>query len=337
MRRVHLDQVPWLEWSSPNKTFHGTGQQISEALGAVTNAPLHAGGHPFDLERGRLLPGKSGCPFHSHSAQWELFVILQGTGMVRFGKQRRDVTAGDVILYPPGAPHQLVNTGATALEYYLITDNPLTEFWQYPDSNKWGHRPGGACFRRQEVNYWLDEESDAPAEEPAVASPEPSPPDAHARFVSIGSIPWEHRMSPKGRYSSRCRDISLALGGVRNAGLSAGGHPFDLQIRRVPPGAAICPFHSHAAQWELFVFREGRGVVRSGDERLKVGPGDVVLHPPGVPHQTMAHPDAELECWIIADNPPVDVFHYPESNKWGLRPPGKYFRMTEVDYFDGEE
>jgi hypothetical protein len=33
----------------------------------------------------------------------------------------------------------------------------------------------------------------------------------------------------------------------------------------------------------------------------------------------------------------VDVFHYPDSGKYGVRPLGKYFRLTEVDYFDGEE
>ena len=39
---------------------------------------------------------------------------------------------------------------------------------------------------------------------------------------------------------------------------------------------------------------------------------------------------------IISDNPPLDTFYYPDSDKWGMRPPGKLFRLTEVDYFDGE-
>jgi hypothetical protein len=33
----------------------------------------------------------------------------------------------------------------------------------------------------------------------------------------------------------------------------------------------------------------------------------------------------------------VNIFHYPDSDKWGLRPQGKYFKLSEVDYFEGEE
>lgn len=343
MKRIHLDDVPWLAWSSPSGKFAGEGRQISEALGAVPNATLAQGGHPFDLELGRLAPGKSGCPFHSHSSQWELFLILQGTGSVRYGGAQRAVQAGDAILHPPGEPHQLINTGSDELQYYLVADNPPTDWWHYPDSNKWGTRQPRGFFRRLPVDYWAGEDDDPPQRaEPDPAAPPPAAASAASaepltRFVALASIPWEHRASPKGRYGSYCRDISLALGGIRNTGPAHGGHPFDLQIRRVPAGAAICPFHSHAAQWELFVILRGAGLVRSGDRRETLRAGDVVLHPPGTPHQTQAGPDGELECLIIADNPPVDVFHYPDSNKWGMRPPGQWFRMTEVDYFDGEE
>jgi hypothetical protein len=40
---------------------------------------------------------------------------------------------------------------------------------------------------------------------------------------------------------------------------------------------------------------------------------------------------------LIADNPPVDIWHYPDSDKWGFRPPRKIFRAAEIDYWAGEE
>jgi uncharacterized cupin superfamily protein len=335
MKRVHLDAIPWLEWSSPTGKFHGTGQQISEALGAAHNATLANGGHPFDLELGKLLPGKSGCPFHSHSAQWECYYILSGTGVMRHDDQRREVRAGDLLLHPPGSAHQLINTGDTELRYYLVADNPLTEFCYYPDSNKWGHKPGGAVFRRQDADYNLGED-DTP-ENQLPPAPRPAPPETPAHFAQVDAVPWVHKRSPKGRYESHCRDLSLALGGIRNANAQAGGHPFDLQIRRVPAGAAICPYHSHSTQWELLIFTAGRGIVRTPEGRHAVGPGDIVLHPPGAPHQTSAAADTELECLIVSDNPPEDLFYYPDSAKWGTRSQGKYFRVIEADYFDGEE
>lgn len=335
MKHVHLDAVPWAEWSSPGGKFHGFGRQVSVALGAVTNATPASGGHPFDLEIGRLPPGKAGGPFHSHSAQWECYYIISGAGVMRHGDQRREVRAGEAMMHPPGNAHQLINTGDTDLIYYLLADNPPTEVWHYPDSNKWGFKPGGGIFLRQDVDYNFGEEDSPESRLPP--KPRPGPPEQSAHFTCLDDIPWEHRQSPKRRYESRCRDISLALGGIRHTGVQAAGHPFDLQIRRIAPGAAICPYHSHSQQWELFVFTAGRGIVRTPEGRHEVGPGDIVLHPPGQPHQTLAAPDSELECLLIADNPAEDLFHYPDSGKWGVRSHGKYFRVTVADYFDGEE
>jgi uncharacterized cupin superfamily protein len=155
--------------------------------------------------------------------------------------------------------------------------------------------------------------------------------------IRIDDLPWEEIRSPGRKFHSFCRNISVALGGVRNAGTWAGGHPFDLQLRRIPPGAAICPFHAHLAQWELFVVRAGTGTVRAGDGAYPVKPGDVFVHPPGEPHQLTNSGATDLEVFIVADNPPLDACYYPDSDKWSLRPPGKIFRLTEVDYLDGEE
>ena len=153
----------------------------------------------------------------------------------------------------------------------------------------------------------------------------------------IPDLPWQEQHSPTHKFHSYCRNVSLALGGHRNAGTWAGGHPFDVQIRRVPPAASVCPFHAHLAQWELFVVLAGEATVRAGDKTYPARVGDVFVHPPGEPHQLTNSSSVDLEVLIVADNPPLDAFFYPDSNKWGLRPPGKYFRMTEVDYFDGEE
>lgn len=155
--------------------------------------------------------------------------------------------------------------------------------------------------------------------------------------VNLRDVPELEQRSPTGKFHSFARNVSLALGGQRNVGVWGGGHPFDFQVRRVPPGAAVCPHHAHLVQWELFVVRRGTGTVRVGDERRTVRPGDCFLHPPGEAHQLLNTGAEELEVFIIADNPPLDGFWYPDSQKWGLRTPSVFFRMTPVDYFDGED
>lgn len=155
--------------------------------------------------------------------------------------------------------------------------------------------------------------------------------------VHIPALPWEEIHSPRKTFHSYFRNLSVALGGIRNGGTWCGGHPFDVQIRRIPPGAAVCPFHLHLAQWELFVVLAGTATIRAGHETHTAIAGEVFVHPPGETHQLSNRGTTDLEVLIVADNPELDAFYYPDSNKWGLRPPGKYFRINEVGYFEGEE
>jgi uncharacterized cupin superfamily protein len=113
--------------------------------------------------------------------------------------------------------------------------------------------------------------------------------------VRIADLPWEERKSPGGKYHSFFKDISLALGGIRDTGPWGGGHPFDLQLRRVPPGAAVGPLHAHTVQWELFVVLGGTATVRIDNETHPVKAGDAFLQPPGTAHQILK-PARRISC-----------------------------------------
>jgi uncharacterized cupin superfamily protein len=155
--------------------------------------------------------------------------------------------------------------------------------------------------------------------------------------IRIADLPWEEFRSPRGKYRSSFQNVSLALGGKRDVGPWGGGHPFDLQLRRVPPGAAVCPLHAHTVQWELFVVLSGVATVRVDAETHRVEAGEAFIQPPGVAHQIVNTGAEDFVFYVIADNSPADSTYYPNSQKWQLKPQRKLFRMTEVDYFDGEE
>lgn len=155
--------------------------------------------------------------------------------------------------------------------------------------------------------------------------------------INLRDVPELEQRSPTGKFHSFAKNVSLALGGIRNVGAWGGGHPFDFQVRRIPPGAAVCPHHAHIVQWEMFVVRRGTGTVRVGAERREVRTGDCFLHPPGEAHQLINAGSDDLEVFIVADNPQLDGFYYPDSDKWGLRTPSVFFRLSPVDYFDGED
>jgi len=93
-----------------------------------------------------------------------------------------------------------------------------------------------------------------------------------------------------------------------------------VQIREVPPGAAICPLHAHAVQWELFVVIAGSATVRTLDRRESVRPGEAVLQPPGTARQIITTGGDPFSVYVIADHSPSDNTWYPDSKKWHLKP-----------------
>lgn len=133
------------------------------------------------------------------------------------------------------------------------------------------------------------------------------------------------------------RHISLALGGKKDAGTWDDGHPFDLELTRIPPNAINWPHHAHSTQWELFVILSGCGEVRTTVGKFEIGAGDCFVHPPGEPHQIHNTGTEDLIFYVVADNPASDIISYPDSNKWFIKPQRKAFEMTEVDYYKGEE
>ena len=105
--------------------------------------------------------------------------------------------------------------------------------------------------------------------------------------INIHALPEEEQKSPTGKYHSFCKNISHALGAPRDIGQWGGGHPFDLQIRRVPPGAAVCPQHAHTVQFELFVVISGTATVRVDAATHTVQAGDAFVQAPGTAHQIL--------------------------------------------------
>jgi uncharacterized cupin superfamily protein len=99
------------------------------------------------------------CPYHSHSAQWEFYHVISGTGIVRDSDGRTPVEAGDAFIFGPGLAHQLINDSSADLVVYVVADNPIGETCHYPDSGKWLVRsPERALIRSGPLDYLDGEE-----------------------------------------------------------------------------------------------------------------------------------------------------------------------------------
>ena len=156
--------------------------------------------------------------------------------------------------------------------------------------------------------------------------------------INTREITEESWTSPKGRFASADKEISIRLG--RKAGSTdlMERHPFDVEICRIPAGKSACPYHSHSAQWEFYHVISGRGLVRHQDGQTPIEAGDAFIFKPGEAHQLINDSSGDLTVYIVADNPIGESYFYPDSKKWCVRSPeSRIIRSEALDYFDGEE
>ena len=160
---LNIDDVEFAHELSHGERFEARIAPISPQLGAKKLA--------YNLTV--VAPGKRAFPFHNHHTNEELFFILDGQGILRFGEQEHPVRKGDLIACPPGGPevaHQLVNTGDGEVRYLAWSTALGTDVFQYPDSGKFGvmagRKPGmrpdqapfaGFYAEDQKLDYWEGE------------------------------------------------------------------------------------------------------------------------------------------------------------------------------------
>lgn len=88
-------------------------------------------------------------PRHYHYQNDEMFIILEGTGILHFGDEDFPLRPMDVINIEAGTgvPFQIDNTSAGELRYLALSTLDPTDVFVYPDSNKLGIIAKGAPFR----------------------------------------------------------------------------------------------------------------------------------------------------------------------------------------------
>jgi uncharacterized cupin superfamily protein len=162
MRKVNINEIKEEAWQSPGGKYAVSFKGISEALGREPASLDLSKRHPFDLEWNQVPCGKRNFPYHAHSAQWELYLIISGEGSVRHKDGTTEVVPGDAFIFGPDEAHQLINSGEEDLVYYVIADNPIGESAYYPDSGKWKANKSSAADRvvikGRETDYFDSEE-----------------------------------------------------------------------------------------------------------------------------------------------------------------------------------
>ena len=73
---------------------------------------------PFEGAYAVVKPGTASTP-HSHH-EYEMFVAVAGRAVLDSDGRREPFVAGDVVHFPPGATHQVINDGDADFEFFSV-------------------------------------------------------------------------------------------------------------------------------------------------------------------------------------------------------------------------
>jgi len=118
-----------------------------------------------------------------------------------------------------------------------------------------------------------------------------------------------------------------------------GAEQLGLSVYELPPGQSICPYHYEVGFEEWLVVLSGRPTLRTPDGERELRPWDCAFFPDGEAgaHKVTNRTDETLRVAILSNKGDPGVAVYPDSDKVGVWPPGKLFRLADaVDYWTGE-
>jgi uncharacterized cupin superfamily protein len=143
---VNLDDVE-AERDSP-RAFERTWRGLGEAAGSLRTG----------LNYVEVAPRKPATPLHCHSAEEEIFVVLDGEGTLLLGDERIPVERGHVVGRPPGTrvPHAF-EAGERGLSFLAYGTREPNDIAYYPRSGKLNFRGVGVITRIEKLDYWEGE------------------------------------------------------------------------------------------------------------------------------------------------------------------------------------
>lgn len=280
-----------------------------------------AGSQGIAVNRVRVEPERWSTPAHFHTAEEEIFFVLQGSGLSWQNGTIYEVRAGDCLVHKPRREAHTLRAGPDGLVFLVYAKRQPAEVahlpraqisWLGPAWTESGH--GANPYERE-----------AEVGEPEVGEPEERP----SNIVNIDTLEPDEE-------------------GDRVLAGTAGARQAGLHHRTLQPNRPSVPAHCHSVEEEFFVMLDGtavlelipnpvpaaRGVER---ERHELRPGDVVARPPGtgISHHILGGEEGGTML-VYGTRDRSDIAYYPNSSKFFIRGIGLIGRIESLEYIDGE-
>lgn len=286
--------------------LQGQWRRLGPALGTAQAGLSHY----------RLGPGERAMPAHVHADEEELSFVLSGSGLAWLDGAVHELRTKDVVAHRAGGQAHTWIAGPQGIEVLVFGEGSRTNMTYLPRAQAWWMGP-----------RWLPADGPNPFVLEAAAGPLelPEPTPRPACIKNVDELPSE--TETHGRYGWQ----------EHNLGRGAGSVTSGLRQDRIEEGQWSCPPHWHTAEEELFVVLDGVGEVELGTTRHPLRAGSVVARPPGTgeEHALIGGPGG-MTYLAYGTRRPYDVCYYPRSQKVNFGG-GAVFRITPVDYWDGEQ
>ncbi len=126
-----------------------TRRNLGRSAGSITTGIQHV----------EVAPGKESAPPHCHSLEEEIFVILDGDGVLVLGDEETTLRAGHVISRPAGTGvAHMFRAGPSGLTYLAYGMRHNGDVCYYPRSNKIAFKGVRLMARLERLDYWDGED-----------------------------------------------------------------------------------------------------------------------------------------------------------------------------------
>jgi uncharacterized cupin superfamily protein len=124
-------------------------RHLSREAGSITTGLQHV----------EVAPGKESSAQHCHSIEEEIFVVLDGGGVLVLGEEEIPVRPGNVVARPAstGVAH-MFRAGHRGMTYLAYGTRDPGDICYYPRSNKIAFRGVGIIARLENLEYWDGED-----------------------------------------------------------------------------------------------------------------------------------------------------------------------------------
>ena len=112
-----------------------------------------------------------------------------------------------------------------------------------------------------------------------------------------------------------------------------------LSVYELPPGQSVCPYHHEIGFVEWLFVLVGRPTLRTPSGEQELRPWDCAFFPDGEEgaHKVTNRTDETVRVAILSNKGDPGAAIYPDSQKVGIWPVNKLFRLAdEVSYWEGE-